>query len=371
MKHLHRDQNSRNDKIMCGIVGYIGDGQAADIILDALKRLEYRGYDSSGIATLEQNALHLTRAVGKLNHLEAALQAKPQAGQIGIGHTRWATHGGVTEANAHPHVAGNKVAIVHNGIIENYAELKTELVANGHEFSSQTDSEVLAHLFLDALGQGLTGSAAMQAVLAKIKGAFALAVMLQEAPDQLFVARNASPLAIGIEDGLICVASDATAMAHLTRNVIYLKDGDYAALSVDDVQIYDSDGQRANREVIRTTASPALIDKGGFRHFMEKEIHEQPEAIAHTISAMTGADGTPRTGLSEADLSNIQHLVILAAGTSNYAGQIGRYWLEGLAGIPVSVETASEYRYRAPAHLTGGAVIAISQSGERDRKSVV
>ena len=349
---------------MCGIVGYIGDGQAADIILDALKRLEYRGYDSSGIATLEQSALHLTRAVGKLSYLEAALQSKPQAGQIGIGHTRWATHGGVTEANAHPHVAGNKVAIVHNGIIENYAELKAELQAKGHEFSSQTDSEVLAHLFLDALGQGQTGSAAMQAVLAKIKGAFALAVMLQEAPDQLFVARNASPLAIGIEDGLICVASDAMAMAHLTRNVIYLKDGDYAALGVDDVQIYDRDGQRANREVIRTTASPALIDKGGFRHFMEKEIHEQPEAIAHTISAMTAADGALRTGLSEADLSDIQHLVILAAGTSNYAGQIGRYWLEDLAGIPVSVETASEYRYRAPAHLAGGAVIALSQSGE-------
>ena len=349
---------------MCGIVGYIGDGQAADIILDALKRLEYRGYDSSGIATLEQNALHLTRAVGKLSYLEAALQSKPQAGQIGIGHTRWATHGGVTEANAHPHVAGNKVAIVHNGIIENYAELKAELQAKGHEFSSQTDSEVLAHLFLDALGQGQTGSAAMQAVLAKIKGAFALAVMLQEAPDQLFVARNASPLAIGTEDGLICVASDAMAMAHLTRNVIYLKDGDYAALGVDDVQIYDRDGQRANREVIRTTASPALIDKGGFRHFMEKEIHEQPEAIAHTISAMTAADGALRTGLSQADLSDIQHLVILAAGTSNYAGQIGRYWLEDLAGIPVSVETASEYRYRAPAHLAGGAVIAISQSGE-------
>ena len=349
---------------MCGIVGYIGDGQAADIILDALKRLEYRGYDSSGIATLANGALHLTRAVGKLSHLETALQAKPQAGQIGIGHTRWATHGGVTEANAHPHLAGDKVAIVHNGIIENYAELKAELLAKGHEFSSQTDSEVLAHLFLDALGQGLTGSAAMQAVLAKIKGAFALAVILQEAPNQLFVARNASPLAIALEDGLICVASDAMAMAHLTRNVIYLKDGDYAALSLDDVQIYDRDGQPANREIIRTMATPALIDKAGFRHFMEKEIHEQPEAIAHTISAMTAIDGALRTGLSEADLSDIQHLVILAAGTSNYAGQISRYWLEGLAGIPVSVETASEYRYRAPAHLAGGAVIAISQSGE-------
>ncbi len=349
---------------MCGIVGYIGGGQASGIILDALKRLEYRGYDSSGIATLEENVLRLTRTVGKLKHLEAALKLETRAGHIGIGHTRWATHGGVTEANAHPHVAGDNVAIVHNGIIENYAELKTELQSKGHEFSSQTDSEVLAHLFLDALEQGLTGGAAMQDVLKKIKGAFALAVMLREAPDQLFVARNASPLAIGIEDGLICVASDAMAMAHLTRNIIYLKDGDYAVLGLNEVQIYDRDGQRANREVIRTTASPALIDKGGFRHFMEKEIHEQPEAIAHTISAMTGADGTLRTGLSEIDLSDIQHLVILAAGTSNYAGKIGRYWLEGLAGIPVSVETASEYRYRSSAHLTGGAIIAISQSGE-------
>ena len=349
---------------MCGIVGYIGDQLASDIILDALKRLEYRGYDSSGIATLDKGKINLTRAVGKLAHLRAALQDKSQAGNIGIGHTRWATHGGVTEANAHPHLAGDDVAIVHNGIIENYAELKTELLAKGHHFSSQTDSEVLAHLFKDALSQGANGTQAMQLVLGKIKGAFALAVMLPQFPDQLFVARNASPLAIGVEDGLICVASDAMAMAHLTRNIIYLKDGDYAALGLDDITIFDRNGQLANRETIRTAASPALIDKGGFRHFMEKEIHEQPEAIAHTISAMTDVTGTLRTGLSDADLAEIQHLVILAAGTSNYAGQIGRYWLEGLAGIPVSVETASEYRYREPAHLPGGAVVAISQSGE-------
>ena len=349
---------------MCGIVGYIGEQRASDIILDALKRLEYRGYDSSGIATLDAGKIHLTRAVGKLVHLDAALQEKPQAGHTGIGHTRWATHGGVTEANAHPHLAGDEVAIVHNGIIENYAELKSELLAKGHHFSSQTDSEVLAHLFQDALSQGATGTRAMQIVLGKIKGAFALAVMLREYPNQLFVARNASPLAIGVEEGLVCVASDAMAMAHLTRNIIYLKDGDYAALGLDDITIYDRNGQLANRETIRTSASPALIDKGGFRHFMEKEIHEQPEAIAHTISAMTDSAGTLRTGLSDTDLAEIQHLVILAAGTSNYAGQIGRYWLEGLAGVPVSVETASEYRYREPAHLAGGAVVAISQSGE-------
>ncbi|MGB0310732.1 MAG: glutamine--fructose-6-phosphate transaminase (isomerizing) [Candidatus Puniceispirillaceae bacterium] len=349
---------------MCGIVGYIGDQPAADIILDALKRLEYRGYDSSGIATLEGKKIHLTRAVGKLAQLDTALKNAPQAGNIGIGHTRWATHGGVTEANAHPHLAADEVAIVHNGIIENYAELKAELLAKGHEFSSQTDSEVLAHLFLDIVRQGYEGAQAMQQVLARIKGAFALAVMLRGNPNTLFVARNASPLAIGIEDGLVCVASDAMAMAHLTRNVIYLKDGDYAALSLDDLQIFDRNNQPANREIIRTSASPALIDKGGYRHFMEKEIHEQPDAIAHTIAAMTDAKGVLKTGLSDADLADIRHLVILAAGTSNYAGQIGRYWLEGLAGIPVSVETASEYRYRAPAHLAGGAVVAISQSGE-------
>ena len=237
---------------MCGIVGYIGEQLASDIILDALKRLEYRGYDSSGIATLDAGSIHLTRAVGKLGHLSTALQDKPQAGHTGIGHTRWATHGGVTEANAHPHLAGNEVAIVHNGIIENYAELKSALLAKGHHFSSQTDSEVLAHLFQDALSQGATGTQAMQIVLNKIKGAFALAVMLREYPNQLFVARNASPLAIGVEEGLVCVASDAMAMAHLTRNIIYLKDGDYAALGLDDITIYDRYGELANRETILT-----------------------------------------------------------------------------------------------------------------------
>ncbi len=349
---------------MCGIVGYIGTDIAAQTILDALRRLEYRGYDSAGIATIDDNRLYLTRAVGKLANLTAALQAAPQPGHTGIGHTRWATHGGVTEANAHPHIAGDEVAIVHNGIIENYAELKAGLLKKGHSFASETDSEVLAHLFLDSRAQGKSQLQAVQDVLGQIRGAFALAVIFRDMPGAIFVARNASPLAIGVEEELVCVASDALAMAHLTRNVIYLKDGDYAVLRPGDVQIYDHNGQPANREMIKASAAPALIDKGGYRHFMEKEIHEQPEAVAHTISAMTDAGGKLRTGLSDQQLSDIDHLVILAAGTSNYAGQIGRYWIEGLAGVPVSVETASEYRYRQPAHLPRGAALAISQSGE-------
>ncbi len=349
---------------MCGIVGYIGQDRAAEVILESLRRLEYRGYDSSGIATIDNGKIDLVRAVGKLTNLAGILAHKPQDGTIGIGHTRWATHGGVNEANAHPHIAGDAVAIVHNGIIENYAEIKVRLKQKGHEFTSETDSEVLAHLFLEALQAGHNPDEAMGVVLRQIKGAFALAVLFRDAPEKLFVARNASPLAIGVDEGLVCVASDASAMAHLTRNVIYLKDGDYAALSLNAVDIFDSDGRPANRELIRASAAPALIDKGGYRHFMEKEIHEQPEAVAHTISAMTDETGDLRTGIGDEDLRAIDHLVILAAGTSHYAGQIGRYWIEGLAGVPVSVETASEYRYRDVAHLANGAVLAISQSGE-------
>ncbi|MGB1400190.1 MAG: glutamine--fructose-6-phosphate transaminase (isomerizing), partial [Candidatus Puniceispirillaceae bacterium] len=222
----------------------------------------------------------------------------------------------------------------------------------------------MAHLFFQADKQNLSPENAMKSVLSQINGAFALAVLYAGEEEKLLVARQASPLAIGKSENMVCVASDALAMAHLTRNVIYLKDGDFASLNRDSITIWDRSGQRVNREAITVSSAPALIDKSGYRHFMEKEIHEQPDAIAHTIAAMTDAKGVLKTGLSDADLDDIRHLVILAAGTSNYAGQIGRYWLEGLAGIPVSVETASEYRYRAPAHLAGGAVVAISQSGE-------
>ncbi|MGC6412326.1 MAG: glutamine--fructose-6-phosphate transaminase (isomerizing) [Candidatus Puniceispirillaceae bacterium] len=349
---------------MCGIVGQIGDQNAAPILLDALKRLEYRGYDSSGIAAISETGLAVSRAVGKLAELDAKLNGSPLSGHLAIGHTRWATHGGVTEANAHPHMAGDKIAIVHNGIIENYAELRAELSTKGISFASDTDSEVLAHLFDIALSSGLTPEKAIASVLDQIEGAYALAAISTDYPDSMMVARNASPLAIGLGDGESFIASDAAAMAHLTRRIIYLKDGDYAVIRKGEAEIFDLSGAPANREVIITTASPILVDKAGYRHFMEKEIHEQPDAIAHTLSAMTDGEGRLSAALSHEQLSEIKHLTILAAGTSNYAGQIGRYWIERLAGIPCVVEVASEYRYRHPVAVNGGAVLVISQSGE-------
>ena len=349
---------------MCGIFGYRGSDNAASVIIEALKRLEYRGYDSSGIATMTEGAISLHRAVGKLNHLVDRLKTHPAKGETGIGHTRWATHGGVTEQNAHPHCVEGRVAIVHNGIIENYRLLKSRLIEKGHSFSSETDSEILAHLYLDALKSGADAAEAMRAVLSEVKGAFALAVISTDYPDKIMVARHASPLAIGIGDGLVCVASDALAMAPIARNVIYLKDGDYAELTETDVRIFDVSGQPVNREMLTVSAAPVLIDKAGYRHFMEKEIHEQPEAITNTLSAMTHADGNIDAGLDHVTLSKIKHIVILAAGTSHYAGLIGRYWLERFSGISVSVETASEYRYRHPVPSEGGVVLALSQSGE-------
>ena len=349
---------------MCGIVGYIGTEPASDIIVDTLRRLEYRGYDSAGIVTVSDNQFHLCRAIGKLKNLEKALLASPHRGHIGIGHTRWATHGGVTEANAHPHIADNKVAIVHNGIIENYRQLKDELANAGCQFASETDSEVLAHLFAQADVAGLRGKDALQHVMSRISGAFALAAIFADDPETMLVARNASPLAIGIADDIVCVASDAAAMAHLTRSVIYLKDGDVAVLTKGSAEIWDSSGRPANREIIISSASPILVDKGGYRHFMEKEIHEQPDAIANTLSAMMGNAGKITAGLDEEDCKDITNIVILAAGTSAYAGEIGRYWIEQMSAIPVTVENASEYRYRHPAIQPGGVAIAISQSGE-------
>ena len=343
---------------MCGIVGYIGDEQAADIVLKSLQRLEYRGYDSAGIATVSDGKLNLLRSVGKLSNLAALLENQTPPGQIGIGHSRWATHGGVTEQNAHPHIAGERVAIVHNGIIENYASLKEQLIDEGHVFKSDTDSEVLAHLFLQADRQNLSPEDAMKSVLSLINGAFALAVLYAGEDEKLLVARQASPLVIGTSDDMVCIASDALAMVHLTRNVIYLKDGDFASLKRGSVTIWDSNGQLVNREIITVSSAPSLIDKGGYRHFMEKEIHEQPDAIAHTLSAMREASGI------EDELADVSNLIVLAAGTSHYAGQIGRYWFEQLAGLPVTVEVASEYRYRHPVHIKGSAALAISQSGE-------
>ena len=349
---------------MCGIVGYIGAENSSQILLDALRRLEYRGYDSSGIATVNGTGLQLRRRVGKLAELDAHLHQQPMSGHVGIGHTRWATHGGVTEANAHPHISSERVAIVHNGIIENHKALRARLIQAGYTFQSDTDSEVLAHLFAEAFDKGLKPAEAMAAILSEVDGAYALAVVCTDFPDTIIVARNASPLAIGLGEGSVYVASDAMAMAHLTRQVIYLKDDDYAVLTADSYEIYDGSGNIANRELVTVAANPVMVDKAGYRHFMEKEIHEQPEAIAHTLSAMTDEDGRLSASLSVDRLKTMSSITLLAAGTSFYAGQIGRYWIEKLAGVPVSCEVASEYRYRHPVALEGATAIAISQSGE-------
>ena len=349
---------------MCGIVGVVGLQDCAETLLDSLKRLEYRGYDSSGIVTQSGDGFAMNRSVGKLSALAAIMQESPLAGRSGLGHTRWATHGGVSERNAHPHIAGGKVAIVHNGIIENHAALRADLCEAGHEFASETDSEVLAHLFLAAFDRGLSPPEAASDVLSRIEGTFALAAMHIDHPDMMIVARNASPLAIGLGDGASYIGSDAVALSHLTRSVIYLKDRDFAIVTPDTAQVFDSAGVPVNREVVIVAASQGLVDKGGYRHFMEKEIHEQPDAIAHTLAAMTGPDGTLSTPLSRDELQGIDGIVMLAAGTSYYAAMVARYWIEGLARVPVSCEIASEYRYRKPVTGAFTTAIAISQSGE-------
>ena len=349
---------------MCGIVGAVGHDGCGSILLDALKRLEYRGYDSSGIVTMHDGQMSLRRAVGKLVNLDATLAAQPLAGAIGIGHTRWATHGGVSEDNAHPHVAGDRVAIVHNGIIENHRAIRSRLEGAGHKFASDTDSEVLAHLFVEAFDAGLDAVAATRQILAEIDGAYAFAAMATDYPDQLIVARNASPLAVGIGETACYIGSDAIALAHLTRKVIYLKDHDFAVIAANNVAVYQADGTPANRETVIVAASPGIVDKGGYRHFMEKEIHEQPDAIAHSLAAMTGTNGQLTATMNEDDLRAISGIVMLAAGTSHYATQIARYWIETLAKVPVVCEVASEYRYRNPVTSAFSTALAISQSGE-------
>ncbi len=349
---------------MCGIVGAVGHKQCSSVLLDALKRLEYRGYDSSGIVTIHDGKITLKRAVGKLVNLDAVLSKGPLKGDIGIGHTRWATHGGVSTANAHPHVASDRVSIVHNGIIENHLAIRQRLEGAGRQFSSDTDSEVLAHLFVEALDSGMEPAAATQQVLAEIEGAYAFAVLTIDYPDILIVARNASPLALGIGDDACYIGSDAIALSHLTRKIVYLKDHDFALVRADGVAVYQEGGVPVNREAVFVAASPGLINKGGYRHFMEKEIHEQPDAIAHSLAAMTNEYGQLTAHMSDSALHAINGIVMLAAGTSHYATQIARYWIESLAGVPVACEVASEYHYRQPATSPYNTAIAVSQSGE-------
>jgi len=349
---------------MCGIVGAVGLADCSETLLDSLKRLEYRGYDSSGIVTMANGGFAMRRAVGKLKNLVSVMHDAPLAGSAGLGHTRWATHGGVSERNAHPHISGDKVAIVHNGIIENHNDLRTMLVSKGHVFASETDSEVIAHLFEDAFDQGMSPEQAGADVISRIEGTFGFAAMHVDHPDMMIVGRNASPLAIGIGDGAGFIGSDAVALGHLTRKVIYLKDKDFAIVRPDGARVYDQNGTPVNREIVLVAASPGMVDKGGYRHFMEKEIYEQPDAVTHSLAAMTGADGQLTSPVPAADLAKIKGIVILAAGTSFYAAMVARYWIEGLADVPVSCEIASEYRYRNPAVGAFSVAIAISQSGE-------
>jgi glucosamine--fructose-6-phosphate aminotransferase (isomerizing) len=349
---------------MCGIVGVLSDQPAAAVMVEALRRLEYRGYDAAGLATVTAGGLSRRRAAGKLAALEEVLVGEPLAGVSGIGHTRWATHGPPTTENAHPHVAG-RVAVVHNGIIENHAALRAELVAAGVRFESATDTEVVAHLLDREIGTGATPEQAMSRVMPRLTGAFAFVVLIAGEEDLMLAARRASPLAIGLADGAAYVGSDAVALAPLTRRILYLRDGDWAVIRRAGVSVFDAGGAAVERAEQVSTVSAALIGKGNYRHFMEKEIHDQPEAIAHTLNAVidpgTGAMTLP-TPLD--DPSGVPKITILAAGTSYYAGLTARYWIEGLAGIACEVELASEFRDRRAVLPEGGVAVAVSQSGE-------
>jgi len=346
---------------MCGIIGIVGQYDVTQRLCDGLRRLEYRGYDSSGIASVADGRIERRRAAGKLNNLEALLAERPMAGTIGIGHTRWATHGVPNQVNAHPH-ATLRAAVVHNGIIENYLELRGELTALGHRFESETDTEAVVQLISHYLELGFEPEAATAQALGRIDGSFALAILFAGHEDMMIAARRGSPLAIGHGDGETYLGSDALALAPLSQTISYLSDGDTAVLGRDGVTVRDRGGRRVSREARRTALSGALIDKGGYRHFMHKEIFEQPRVIGDTLAALLGP-GVTLTGLPFA-LERIERVTIIACGTSYYAGLVAKYWIERLACVAVEVDIASEFRYRAPAMAEGGLALFISQSGE-------
>ena len=349
---------------MCGIVGIIGRQPAAPLLLEALKRLEYRGYDSAGIATLVDSRIDRRRAEGKLANLEAVLGREPLAGVTGIGHTRWATHGPPTRDNAHPHEAGG-VAVVHNGIIENFETLRDELTRAGHTFTTQTDTEVVPQLVSAYLAQGMSPVPAAEAALARLQGAFALVLLFAGHDDLLVCARRGSPLAIGYGDGEMYVGSDALALALLTDRIQYLEEGDWAVLTPRGATIYDSHGEEAQRPITQTAFSGAMIGKGNYRHFMHKEIHEQPAVLGDTLRAFTNpADNTIMLPKLPVDFAKIERLVMVACGTASYACMVARYWFEQLAGLPVDLDIGSEFRYRGTPLTPGSAALFVSQSGE-------
>ncbi|WP_420405494.1 glutamine--fructose-6-phosphate transaminase (isomerizing) [Nisaea sp.] len=349
---------------MCGIIGMIANRPVAEHIVDALKRLEYRGYDSAGVATLDGGAAERRRAEGKLFNLEKDIDANPLGGSIGIGHTRWATHGAPTANNAHPHRAG-RVSIVHNGIIENFQELAAELSASGIVPESETDTEIVGLYFNKLLEDGLSPEAAMAKVAERVTGAYALVLMIDGEEDLLLCARRASPLAIGYGEGEMYIGSDALALAPFTRKIAYLEDGDWALIRRAGAEIRDETGRKVERPVKLTEATGALIGKGNYRHFMEKEIHEQPEVMGYTLfHYYRSTDRSIALPDLPFDPATLPKLTIVAAGTSFYAGMVAKYWFESLARIPVEIDIASEFRYRNPVMPEGGAALFISQSGE-------
>lgn len=349
---------------MCGIVGILGKKAVAADIVEALRRLEYRGYDSAGVATVENGHLGRRRAEGKLRNLEARLHEEPLKGRTGIGHTRWATHGKPVERNAHPHMSG-KVSVVHNGIIENFRELKAELAADGYTFETETDTETVVHLLTRELTRGVAPVEAVANMLPRLQGAFALGIIFAGNDNLMIGARNGPPLAVGHGDGEMYLGSDAIALAPFTDQVTYLEDGDWAILTRDSLEVRDTAGVRVQRTMIRSAAGSMLVDKGNHRHFMAKEIYEQPEVISHTlanyIDMAEGRVNFPDLGL---DLATVSRVTISACGTAYYAGLVAKYWIEKYARIPVEIDVASELRYREAPLSKGGLSVFVSQSGE-------
>jgi glutamine---fructose-6-phosphate transaminase (isomerizing) len=349
---------------MCGIVGILGKSSVSTNLVDALRRLEYRGYDSAGIATVEGSSIERRRAEGKLKNLEKRLISEPLAGHTGIGHTRWATHGRPTERNAHPHMT-SKVSVVHNGIIENFRELRARLEAKGHKFETDTDTEAVVHLITDEMDRGADPITAAHHALKELQGAFALGIIFAGQDDLIIAARKGSPLAIGYGSGEMYLGSDAIALAPFTDAITYLEEGDWAVLRRSGAQIFNMEGVRVERPVVKAVASSLLIDKGNYRHFMAKEIHEQPEVISHTLANyidMTSARvHFPDLGV---DLSKISRVTISACGTAYYAGLVAKYWIERFARVPVDIDVASEMRYREAPMQANGLAVFVSQSGE-------
>jgi glucosamine--fructose-6-phosphate aminotransferase (isomerizing) len=349
---------------MCGIIGILSSGDVAPQLLDGLKRLEYRGYDSAGVATLVNGRIERRRAEGKLVNLEAELDADPLPGDVGIGHTRWATHGVPNQANAHPH-ATHRVAVVHNGIIENFQALRAELAEAGHNFESDTDTEAIAALITRELDDGASTTQAVAATLRRLEGAFALAIIFAGEHDMMVGARRGSPLAVGYGDGEMFLGSDALALAPLTRKICYLEEGDWTVVTRDGAEIYDETGNAVEREVRETKLSGALIGKGNYDHFMQKEIFEQPAVVGDTLQSFVNAT-TREVALPDLpfELATVPRITVVACGTASYAGWVAKYWLEQVARIPVEIDVASEFRYREAPLPEGGVALFVSQSGE-------